>query len=497
VFLCSVLFSGGRIAASDELAVYLTAESLVERGEFAISSDLVENGNFARDGKFYNGSGIAQPALSIPLYIAGKLLAMVLDLPEPLKTLSIRGSVSLFNQIVAGLIAVVMFAFSIKLGYSRRVAFFLVVGLLFTTNLFPYLKSYMREPQILLYLLAAVYFLYSFKVDGKARLVLYAGALCGLGFLTRISFAICVPILLSYLVVLIVRQRLPRGERMRNAIRILLLFLVPVGLSIVINFLYNYVQFGNIFESGYSGRGGFSTPILVGVYGLLFSSGKSLFLYAPLSILVFVSIKHFVKGHRTELFIFAALFLAHLIFFGKFDAWAGDGSWGPRYLLAILPFFILPLGSLMEKSTDSRRVAMALASIGLIIQVGGASIFYGNYLRDLGEFPMTKSFDDPEVFYKSHFIPNYSPVIGHWEMLIRNTRMHLAGEMPTLDIASPDERIPLSKESRGGLLYTLDFWFMYAFYAGLKATLIVPVVVVLSGFCLFFGIRARSVLLGR
>lgn len=496
VFFCSILVSGGRIAASDELAVFLTTESLVERGELAISADIVNNGNYGKDGKFYFGSGIAQPVLGIPLYLAGKFVATILDFSEPLRTLSIRSIVSLFNQIVAGLIAIVMFAFAVKLGYSRRVALFLVVGLLFTTNLFPYLKSFMREPQILLYLLAAVYFLYVFKIDGKSRFVLYAGVLCALGFITRISFAICVPILLSYLVVVIVRQRLPDRERMRHAIHILLLFLVPVGLSIAINFLYNYVQFGDIFMSGYSGKGGFSTPILVGVYGLLFSSGKSIFLYAPLSLLVFASIRHFVKRNRMEFFLFAALFLAHLAFFGKFVAWAGDGSWGPRYLLAVVPFLFLMLGPLLESSVPARKVAAALAVVGLIIQIGGVSIFYGNYLREVGEFPLTKPLDDPEFAYRSHFIPNYSPVTGHWEMLIRNTHTHLTKGLPALSIANPDERIPLSEESRTELLNTLDFWFMYGLYAGLRSTVVIPVVVLLAGICLFFVVRARRVLLG-
>ena len=147
--LVNLLMSGGRLASSDELAVYLTTESLVERGELAISPELVKNGIYGRGGKFYYGVGIAQPALSTPLYIGGKLMADLVELSEPMRTFAIKASVSFLNQVFGGLIAVVMFAFGVKLGYSRRLSLFLTLGLLFTTNLFPYLKSYMREPQLL------------------------------------------------------------------------------------------------------------------------------------------------------------------------------------------------------------------------------------------------------------------------------------------------------------------------------------------------------------
>jgi hypothetical protein len=37
-----------------------------------------------------------------------------------------------------------------------------------------------------------------------------------------------------------------------------------------------------------------------------------------------------------------AMLVANLIFHARFASWAGEGSWGPRYLVPFLPWLILP-----------------------------------------------------------------------------------------------------------------------------------------------------------
>jgi hypothetical protein len=490
--LVSLLTSGGRLASSDELAAYLTTESLAERGELAISPDLVKNGIYGRDGKFYYGVGLAQPVLSAPLYFGGKLAAGLLGIHEPLRTFTVKAAVSLLNQVFAGLIAVVMFAFGVKLGYSRRLSLFLTLGLLFTTNLFPYLKSYMREPQLVFYLLAACYYLYVYKLEGRRSTLMLAGIFCGLGLLTRLTSVITIPILCLYLLSVLWNENEPVST-MRRLIRGSLDFGIPIILAIIINMYYNYAQFGSVTGTPYAAAE-FTTPVWVGLYGFLFSSGKSLFLYAPLTILAVASLSRFGQQHWAEMLLFVALVIVNLLFFAKFVAWAGDGSWGPRYLIPILPFLILPCGVLLQSSRTSKRVAMGLAVIGLIIQIGGVSIYLGNYLREIGEYPYTKEFNDPEFMHKSHFIPNYSPVVGHWRMLIRNSGLALSGEKPKLAISDTNSRIPLSEETKSNLLYTLDFWFMYAWYAGIRPPYLIVATLVMLTLTVVFGFRTMKLL---
>jgi hypothetical protein len=485
--LVNLLVSGGRLASTDELEVYLTSESLVERGELAISLESVKNLPVGRDGKTYYGVGIAQPILSIPLYLGGKYGADLFGLSEPLRTLAIKAAVSLLNQIFAGLVAVVMFAFGMKLGYPRRLSLFLTLGLLFTTNLFPYFKSFMREPQLVFYLLAASYYVYVYKLEGKRSSLIFAGLFCGLGLLTRLTSVITIPFLYLYLLS-ILSNRADHVSKLERLIKGSLTFAAPVLFAIIINMLYSYVQFGSVTGTPYA-RAEFTTPVWVGLYGLLFSSGKSLFLYAPLTILIFAGWSRFRAQFKMELYLFIGLVLANVLLFGWFEAWAGDGSWGPRYLIPILPFLVLPIGVLLQSSRVAKRVAVGLATIGFIIQIGGVSIYLGNYIREIGEYPYTKEFNDPEFMYKSHFVPNYSPVVGHWWMLTRNAGIALSGEKPPFTISDTKSRIPLSEETKSNLLYTLDFWFMYAWYAGVRPAFLIAAVFVLLALTILLGFR--------
>lgn len=484
----NILVSGGRLASSDELAAYLTTESLAKRGDLAIDPRLVKNGDYGRDGKFYYGAGIAQPVLCMPLYLAGDVVTNIIGLSEPMKTLALKASVSVFNQIFAGLMAVLMFVFSQKLGYSKRLSLFLTICLLFTTNLFPYFKSFMREPELAFYLLAAVYGLYCFKMERKSKYLVLAGVLSGVGLLTRLTFVISLLPLVGYLVLVVMVDPKKSVMDWADVVKMLALFLGPIVLAIGVNAWLNYVQFGDVSTMPY-GKATFTTPLFVGVYGLLFSSGKSFFVYAPVTLLVFSSLSIFWKTNRTELLLFAMLFLFNLVFFAKFVAWAGDGSWGSRYLIPLLPFLILPLGRLLQSNGMAKRAAIALATIGFIIQVGGVAVYLGNYMREIGEYPYARSFDDPESLYKLHFIPNYSPVVGHWEMLVRNVQLHFTDQKPSFKLANTEERIPLSPEEAKNLKYTLDFWFMYLSYAGVQRTPIIIAVAVLFLSTLFLGYK--------
>jgi len=494
VVVVNILFTGGRLASSDELAFFLTTESLATRGELAINPELVENRTLGKDGKYYLGAGSAQPFLSVPLYIVGYYSTEFLSITEPIKTLTVRATVSLLNQFYGGLIAVVMLAFALKLGYSRPIALFLTLALLFTTNLFPYLKSYMREPQLVFYLLAAVYFLFVFKTQSLNKHLVYAGTFCALGLLTRLTFVVAMPVLFLYLMVILYHAS-THGSRVRRLLRGTAYFALPIIVALTTDGIYNYIQFGSIAGTPYA-KADFPTPVYVGLFGLLASPGKSYFLFAPLATLGAISFRKFAQENKLEAYLFCGIFLINLLFFSKFFAWAGDGSWGPRYLISTLPFLILPIGVWLQSSAVRKWVALSAATIGLIIQIGGISIYLGNYMREIGEYPYAREFDDPEFLYKSHFIPNYSPVLGHWRMLVRNVPINFSDERPTFKIEKPDERIPLSEEEKSNLLYTLDFWFMYLLYAGVGTGKVFGAVAAIATLTAFFGFKTYRAFFG-
>ncbi len=475
-----LLTAGGRIASSDETAFFLETQSLVEHGTLAIPDSIVSNGSYGKDGRFYVGGGLGYTLLSVPFYAAGKAAVHVLPIPEAYRTFILKGSLSLTNQFVCALIGVLFFAFARRLGYSSRLSFFLTAALLFSTNLFPYAKSSMREPLITLCLLAAAYGLFVFKTERKKRYLHLAGWALFYLLNTKISFLIILPVFAVYFI-MIWDRGVFRTHGMRGVGRlfanpsfwrdgmILIVWIVAAGVVIVV---YNYAQFGDIFSSGYTHKPQpFNYPLWRGLYGLLLSPGKSFFLYAPMTLMIFAAAVPWSRKFPGEAVLAGLLTLVMLILHAKYFAWAGDGSWGPRYLIPLIPFLILPAGEVIQNSLEQRKkivkfAAIFLSAVGLVIQIGGLSVYLGSYLRYIGEYPYTRDFSDPEFLYKSRYIPSYSPVVGHWKLLGLSVQKHLDGEIGNLRITDSQQRIPISDPN--AVINLIDYWFMYLYYAGIK-----------------------------
>ncbi|KAB2878101.1 hypothetical protein F9K33_14455 [bacterium] len=473
-----VLTAGGRIASSDETAFFLETQSAVEHGTLAVPDTVVNNGSYGRDGKFYIGGGIGYTFLSVPFYALGKLVIEIFPIPENYRVFILKGFFSLTNQFVCAMIGVLFFVFCRRVGYSSKISFFLTAALLFTTNLFPYAKSSMREPLLTLCLLAAAYGLYVFKAEKKSSYLHLTGFAVFYMMNTKISFAVLLPVIAVYFILiydsnLFVSFRLMDfkilfGKKAFWRDGLILMGWIVAAFTVI--GVYNYIQFGSLFSSGYTNKPQpFNNPLWRGIHGLLFSSGKSFFLYAPITVLFLAAAPSWIKSNVKEAVFFGLLFLVMLVLHAKYFAWAGDGSWGPRYLIPVIPFFILPMGSLLQNSLEQSKkmykfAALSLCVIGLLIQLGGVSVYLGSYLRYIGEYPYKKDFSDPEFLYQSRYVPEYSPVIGHWKLLFVSLEKHMSGEIGIIKIDDAQKRIPIADAQK--VIYLIDYWFMYMFYAG-------------------------------
>ena len=437
---------------------------LFRSGALDIPPNIIDNGSNFGD-KFYIWAEVGEALLAIPFYCVGKIVAFVLPVSVQFKSLLVKAIVSTMNAFFGALLAVVFFRLCRKYS-SVRTSLFLTLTLCFGTFLFPYLKTISRDVQLALCLTGSVYFLFSFTGETKQKKtenkkILYAGVFSALGFLVKMVFLLNVFFLSGYVLYL--------SWRNIEKVKLIALYAFPLIASFLIFFLYNYLRFGNIFETGYHGGTSFTTPLYYGLYGLLLSSGKGFILFAPITIILLWCSKIYFEKHKAEAVLVFSILIANVVLYAKYVAWAGDGSWGPRYLVSIIPLALVPIAIYLEHvSKFVYRIAITLAIVGFFIQVGGVAIYFGNYLRFTVEFPYKKSFEDPEFLEKSHFNPYYSPILGQLRMAKNNFKEHIEGNIPSIvpTAQSSEQRIPLAKAEQQKLLHTFDFWFTYAMYAG-------------------------------
>jgi hypothetical protein len=145
----------------------------------------------------------------------------------------------------------------------------------------------------------------------------------------------------------------------------------------------------------------------------------------------------------------------------------------------------------LDTASRARRIAIAaLAAAGLLVQIGGVSVYFGAQMREAGDYPYSLPLEHPRFMSDSHFNPAFSPIAGHWRMLIRNAGEHLTGHAPRLELADPGaQRLGIDTADQARLLHGLDFWWLYLMYAGFPPLPVAAAALLLLAGVVFAGSR--------
>lgn len=369
---------------------------------------------------FHCGASLAM----LPLYLAGELINRALAAAGRLPQGADYAAEAcfFFYGIVTAASAVALMRALERLGAGpgRSVAVGLIYAL--ATMAWPYAGEMQSEPLVALCLLGSFLGLLDYRDSGGPGPVARAGLWGALAILTRPESAVVLIPLFAYF-----------AGRARGRGRLLghgALLLATAATGILGVLAWNWLRFGSPFASGYDVKVGsaqedqsvrFTTPLLVGLFGQLFSSGKGAFWYNPVLWLALLGWPAFVRDRKAEGWACAGLVVAALVLYSKFWNWAGDASWGPRYALIPLPFALIPLAWLRPESWGwpARGAAAAILAASVFVQVLGAFVpIKDDYLpakRDPVLRPAELALalgDDNDTLL--HYVPALSPLRQHW-----------------------------------------------------------------------------------
>jgi hypothetical protein len=161
----------------------------------------------------------------------------------------------------------------------------------------------------------------------------------------------------------------------------------PIGLALAWTLYYDWLRFGNPLQVGYSGyydTQGFSTPLVRGTSLLLFSPGKSFFVFSPILIAAIPGMIFLARRRRPLAIVIATMFVLRVAFYARWWTPEGGNSWGPRFLLPLCAVLAIPLGEAFEHVHElrdrARRAAIwgfaGLTAASVVVELSSLLVSY-------------------------------------------------------------------------------------------------------------------------
>jgi hypothetical protein len=195
---------------------------------------------------------------------------------------------------------------------------------------------------------------------------------------------------------------------------------VAIAPSLVLVALADYVRYHSLFDHGYAGER-FSTPLLVGLYGILLSSGKSIFLFSPPLLLGVLGWRAFASRAqlRSDAWLFLAIGVVQVLLFAKWWDWSSDDAWGVRFVIPGVLLLCIPMVAIL----DRRALVIPVVAVGVAVQLLGVLVGPLDFVLLLREQQFQREAlyvggHDRIDFEDLHFNPNYNQVLGNW-ILVR------------------------------------------------------------------------------
>ncbi|HEC34672.1 MAG TPA: hypothetical protein ENI37_08175 [Chloroflexi bacterium] len=466
-----------RIDSADGETMYHVSHSLVTGRGLAIPAETTNlavghttgYGKVGPDGHYYSKYGLGWSLVAVPFCALGRALTSLL--PGATEGFMTRVAVMLLNPLLTATSGTLLFYLARRL-YPTYLAVTLTLLYGLGTIAWYYAQSAFSEPLVTLLLLGAI-----LAVE-RGHLVVAGSALGGMIFTRQTALLLALPVTAWALI----RERQDRENHLLGSAAALLL---PIALGQLAVLGYNACRFGDLLDFGY-GRVAWNTPLLLGLYNQLLSPGKGLFVFVPVLLLSVIGWPALLRRRDDLAWLVLTLVLFYLVPHALYGDWSAGGGWGPRLLLPIVPFALLPAGEVIQRWQAQRTTHAALTllvALSLFIQVLGVSVNWARHLQRVTNESATRA----EYFYRVHYYWPDSPIPGQLRSLAEVvTILRDPASRATLKtLVNPETDSPLRDwQSEAVELISFnvpDFCLVYLWFLGLPTGLLAGVALTLTG----------------
>ena len=317
------------------------------------------------------------------------------------------------NPLVSALTVAMFFGLAAQLAGSLRDGLRMTLLLGLATAVWPYATNYWTQPIAGFFLLASLYVCWSAGNALTWRYAFCAGLLAGGAFLCRFD-----TLLLSVWLLLFCALRASGPWARRCAIA----FHFSTGLAslLVLQAAWNVYRFGDWLQVGTAVQSWrlFRGDVISVLPLMVVSPYRGLLAYSPALILGLVGLTLLFKKDWRLAATIGGLSVTALVFFSAFGFWRSDATWGPRFLVPVTPFLLLPAALNVRRWAVGFWVFLA---IGFAIQV-----------------PAVLAVHDPAALIDFHAPFRRDPWQHFWQWdAVAQSRSMLSGNIELWWLASP------------------------------------------------------------
>jgi hypothetical protein len=413
-------FNHCHFSGTDETGVFDPALALYTSGTLAVPEPSMHVFR-ARDGRLFTHFAIGQTILALPFIAVSDVFTLAIG-PERLRaaigreyegSFDTRESPAIFftsayAPIASGVLIAIFYLFERGLGASRRAALCAASLLGACTYVATHSVYFLQHTSEAIAILGGFGALYAWRRTGRCAWLAAGVLLCAAVVIVRVPAAVSGPALAGYLAwTLRERARAPGFSPIRVAAAIAL----PSAAIAAVYVATNLVKWGTWIISPMTAQSFLLHGSLrSGLVGLLFSPGAGLFAYSPLLLLLPLWLQRFWREHRAETLTIFAIAASFLLLCGRFELWHGLWSApGPRYLFALTPLLLLPLGIWLDAPAPrwQRWLTGAFAVLGGAIQIALVTASWRGTIERMGYVPELHT---TQAFL---FDPLRGPIVGH------------------------------------------------------------------------------------
>lgn len=407
-----------------------------------------------KDGKTYSFTGLGYSLTMLPAVTLTDVIYKIYNISPPINfplesDWLILFTASFTNIFFAAGISVVIFLYLLLLDVNKKTAIYISTISLFATNLFAASKHINAHTMFCLFLFTAFYLLRMFAKTNNLKYLVYSGISYGIVIVTyNLTYLLAIPVLIIYY--LMISNINLKNLDLKKIFRDVLYFSVGCIPFIVLQIWYDKTRAAysllatSYWVSGYTRDLKNLFPVTVifeGIYGQLFSVGRSIFLYSPI-LLVPIIFWHKIRSKVIpEVVIFFLFLIIYILFYstsfsdggvaeGIQANWHGESSWGPRYLIPVIPFGIVVTGYIYQHIKKSAKIFIfvPLVIIGIYVELLGVIMPYQIKYHELD-----KKFFINQTQYTMYLYTNLLPRNGPVIMMSKKLVKLIKGYRQTVD----------------------------------------------------------------